>query len=53
MTALQLLEKVLEENRLLNENMTAALTRNSDLVVKARAWRRRLMELGDPDPGIP
>lgn len=44
---------VLIENKALNRNMSAVQERSTQLIDKARAWRKRLIELGDPDPGPP
>ena len=43
----------LAENKALNENMSAVQGRSSELIQAARAMRQRLIELGDPDPGLP
>lgn len=49
----EVLYLLLAENRALNAATTAAQARGTELINKARAFRRRLIELGDPDPGLP
>ena len=44
---------LLAENRILSDNLGRVQARGTELISKARAWRKRLMELGDPDPGAP
>jgi hypothetical protein len=53
MSVLQLLEKLLVENRTLNENLTAVQDRGGDLLEYGRACRRKIVELGGKDPGSP
>ncbi len=51
MGVLQLLERLLTENRVLNENLTAVQDRSGDLLEYGRACRKRIVELGESDPG--
>jgi uncharacterized membrane protein len=45
--------RVLEERKALRENMTAVQTRSTELLQKARDWRKKIVELGGEDPGPP
>lgn len=49
----EVLYVLLAENRALNAVASAAQARGTELINRARAFRRRLIELGDPDPGLP
>lgn len=49
----EVLHLLLAENRALNAATSAAQARGTELINKARAFRRRLIELGDSDPGLP
>jgi hypothetical protein len=53
LSAEELLRKVLNENVTLNENMRTTSARSSELLEKARSWRKRIIELGGEDPGPP
>lgn len=44
---------LLTENKILYDNLRSVQERATVLINKARAWRKRLIELGDPDPGDP
>lgn len=45
--------RVLEENKILNQGQSRIQARSTELIQAARGMRRRLIELGDPDPGLP
>jgi len=49
----EVLYLLLSENRALNASVSATQARSTELINKARAFRKRLIELGDPDPGLP
>lgn len=53
LTVLQLLEKVLSENKTLQNNIQSTQDRSTILINKARAWRKKIIELGGEDPGEP
>lgn len=53
LTAIELLRKVLEENAELNLNMSLNQTRCTELLERVRSDRKRILELGGPDPGPP
>jgi hypothetical protein len=45
--------KVLEERRALRANMSLTQERSTQLLLKAREWRKKIVELGGEDPGPP
>jgi len=49
----EVLYRLLAENRALNAATSAAQARGTELISRARAFRRRIIELGAPDPGLP
>jgi hypothetical protein len=49
----ELLTAVLTENYALNRNLTEVQTRSTELLNKARDWRKQIIELGGKDPGPP
>jgi hypothetical protein len=53
MGVLELLERLLVENRQLNRNLTDVQDRSGDLLEYGRACRRKIVELGGEDPGSP
>lgn len=48
-----LLLRILQENKALNENLRRVQGRCSELLLKARDWRKKITELGGEDPGPP
>lgn len=44
---------ILRENHALKENLKSVQERCTILITTARAWRKKLIELGQPDPGLP
>jgi hypothetical protein len=48
-----LLILLLQENKTLNEEMRRVQGRCSELLLKARDWRQRMIGLGGDDPGPP
>jgi hypothetical protein len=47
------LAKVTDENRIIYRNLTHVQGRCTELLLKAREWRRKIIELGGEDPGPP
>jgi len=44
---------LLAENKVLGENLSSVQARATELINKARDWRKRLVALGAEDPGPP
>lgn len=44
---------ILKENHALRENLKSVQERCTVLINTARAWRKKLIELGQSDPGLP
>lgn len=44
---------ILKENHALRENLKSVQERCTVLITTARAWRKKLIELGQSDPGLP
>jgi hypothetical protein len=45
--------RILSEKKALAANLTATQERSSQLLLKARDWRKKIIELGGEDPGPP
>lgn len=44
---------LLVENKLLGENLSSVQARATELINKARDWRKKIVALGGEDPGSP
>ncbi len=49
----ELLRQSLNQNIVMGQNLTEIQNRSSELINKARDWRKKIIELGGEDPGSP
>ncbi len=47
------IREVLNENQAMARNLTSVQERSTELLLKARAWRKMIVDLGGADPGPP
>lgn len=52
-TERDLLRKVLVDHAAMSANLTSVQARSTELINKARDWRKRIIALGGDDPGEP
>lgn len=53
LNGMDLLRHLLVQNHVLNDSINSVQKRSSELITKARDWRKKIIAMGGEDPGIP